>query len=158
MRDRYEPASEFLKAVAKGNAPLSGGEMADANLCRVIEMTRDADRSNRDWATFLLAQQDADTTVVREALLQAAADDDDFVRAEAVYGLARRDPSVALPFVQGALRADCVAVPIFEAAELCADPSLVEDLRKFAEPSDSPYLDGLAADALATCESGKPPY
>lgn len=98
------------------------------------------------------------TRPLREALLQAAGDNDDFVRAEAVFGLARRDPSVALPFVQEALRADCVAVPILEAAELCAHPSLAEDLRHFTEPSDSPYMDGLAAAALAACESGTPPY
>lgn len=157
MVDRYEPPSDFLKAVAAGNVALSGGELADANLRRLVEMTCDEDRANRDWATFLLAQEDVDTTIVRQALLKAAGDSDDFVRAEAVYGLARRDPSVALPFVQEALRTDCVEVPILEAAELCAHPSLIEDLRKFAEPSDSPYMDGLVADALLACESGTPP-
>lgn len=158
MNNPYEPTSEFLKGVAANSVPLSGGALADANLHRLIQMTRDGDRTNRDWATFLLALKDVDTTVVRDALLQAAGDEDDFVRAEAVYGLARRDPAVALPFVQAALGADSVAVPILEAAALCAHPSLVDGLRKFAEPSDSPYLDGLAADALAACENGVPSF
>jgi HEAT repeat protein len=158
MGHRYEPTSEFLKAVAANNIPLSGGELANVNLERLIQMTRDEDRTNRDWATFLLAVEDIDTSEVRDALVQAALDDDDFVRAEAVYGLARRDPAVALPFVQAELRADSVAVAVFEAAALCAHPSLIDGLRNLAEPSDSPYLDNLAADALAACESGTPPY
>ncbi len=158
MSDLYQPTSEFLKAVAANNVPLSGGALADANLHRLIQMMRDEDRTNRDWATFLLAIEDIDTSVVRDALMQAATDEDDYVRAEAVYGLARRDPTVALPFVQAELRADAVAVAVFEAAELCAHPSLIDVLRQLAEPSDSPYLDGLAADALAACESGTPPY
>jgi HEAT repeat protein len=156
MTDLYEPTSEFLKAVAAGNAPLSGDEFAEANLRLLIKLTRDDDRANRDWATFLLAQEDIDTSVVRETLLKAAEDDDDFVRAEAIWGLARRDPAVALPFVQKELRGDSVAVPVFEAAELCAHPSLIEDLQNLAQPSDSPNLDALAAAALATCERGFP--
>lgn len=158
MSDRYEPTSEFLKAVAANNIPLSGSALADANLRRLIQMMSDEDRTNRDWATFLLALEEIDTPDVRDALVQAASDEDDYVRAEAVHGLARRDPAVALPFVQAELRADSVAVAVFEAAALCAHPSLIDDLRELAEPSDSSCLDKLAADALAACESGKPPY
>jgi HEAT repeat protein len=157
MNDGYEPTSEFLRAVAANNAPLSGGPWADANLHRLIQMTRDEDRTNRDWATFLLALEDLDTPDVRDALMQAASDEDDFVRAEAVHGLARRDPTVALPFVQAELRADSVTVPILEAAALCAHPSLIDDLRDLTETSDSPYLDKLTADALQACETGTPP-
>jgi HEAT repeat protein len=115
-------------------------------------MTRDEDRSNRDWATFLLAQEETDTPAVRDALIRAAKDDDDVVRAEAVLGLAKRDPLLALPLVQEALRSEAVAAPMFEAAALCADLSLIPDLRIWAEPSDEPLMDGLAADALAACE------
>jgi len=156
MDDWYEPTSEFLKAIVARNVPLSGGAFGDANLRRLLQMMSDEDRTNRDWATFLLAQADMNTPDVRDALVQAAGDEDDFVRAEAVYGLARRDPALALPFVQTELRADSVAVPILEAAALCAHPSLIDDLRGLAEPSDSPYLDKLTADALAACESGIP--
>jgi HEAT repeat protein len=148
----YEPASEFLKAVAAEKVSLSGGEAAEANLRQLIGMMRDEDRAYRDWATFLLALEEIDTPSVRDALLLATKDGDEFVRAEAVWGLARRAPGMALPFVQEALRAEQVEIPMLEAAELCAHPSLIEDLRTWAEPSDVPYADEVAADALAACE------
>lgn len=152
MRDRYEPASDYLKAIVAEEVSLSGSEWAEKNLQRLIELTRDDDRTNRDWATFLLAQEDTDTPVVRDALLRAANDEDDVVRAEAVWGLAQRDISLALPFVQQALRADAVAIPMLEAAAICAHPSLIPDLRIWSEPSDEPSADKAAADALAACE------
>lgn len=156
MCERYQPESEFLKAVIAEQAPLSGGEFGEANLRRLIDMTRDEDRANRDWATFLLAQEDTDTIAVRDALLRAAQDHDDAVRAEAVFGLAKRDRDLALPLVQEALRADAVSAPVLHAAALCAHPSLIEDLRIWAAPSDNPFLDKLAAKALTACEQRKP--
>lgn len=153
MRDRYEPASDFLKAIVAEEVSLSGSEWAEKNLQRLIDLTRDDDPKNRDWATFLLAQEDIDTPLVRDALLRAANnDDDDVVRAEAVRGLAQRDVPLALPFVQKGLRADAVAIPMLEAAAICAHPSLIPDLRIWAEPSDEPHADKAAADALAACE------
>lgn len=115
---------------------------------------RDEDRSNRDWATFLLAQEEIDTPNVRDALTCTAKDDDDMVRAEAVLGLAIRDPPLALPFVQQALQADAVATPMLEAAALCSHPSLIADLRIWAKHSDQPLVK-LAADALAACEKAR---
>jgi len=152
MRERYKPKSEFLQAVVAEKAPLSGGDMAEANLRLLIKMMCDDDRSNRDWATFLLAQEDIDTPAVRNALLHAAKDDDDVVRAEAVLGLAKRAPYLALPLVQEALRAETITIPMLEAAALCAHPSLIADLRIWAEPSDESFADELAAEALAACE------
>jgi hypothetical protein len=157
MKDRYEPKSDFLRSVIAEEAPLSGGELAEANLRLLIKLTSDADLSNRDWATFLLSQEDTDTETIRAALISTAQDENEFVRAEAVRGLAKRNPSLALPLVQKALRSDRVAFAMFEAAEYCAHPSLVKDLRRWAEPSDEPILDGRAADALAACEKGVPP-
>ena len=156
MEDSYEPTSEFLRSFAGDNIPLSGNEFADANLRRLIRMTRDLDLTNRDWATFLLAQAEVDTAAVRDALLRAATDESDDVRAEALCGLARRDPSIALPFVQAALDADEVSAPIFEAAALCAHPSLIESLTGFTS-SPGTYLGDLVARALSACENGEPP-
>ena len=99
MIDRYEPHSEFLKALIDDDAPLVGGEHAEANLRHLIEMTRDQDLANRDWATLLLAQQDMDTPAVRDALLGAADDENEYVRAEAILGLAQRDKAVTLPLL-----------------------------------------------------------
>ncbi|WP_346908693.1 HEAT repeat domain-containing protein [uncultured Roseibium sp.] len=157
MSERYEPKSDFLRAVIAEEAPLSGGELAEANLRLLVKMTSDPDLSNRDWATFLLAQEDTDTDAIRTALIRASEDENEFVRAEAVLGLAKRDPSLALPLVQKALKADSVVFAMFQAAEYCAHPSLIEDLRRWTEPSGEPFLDSRATDALTACESGVRP-
>ncbi|PLR25131.1 lyase [Caulobacter zeae] len=157
MSDRYEPTSDFLKLVRAEQAPLSGAEEAEENLRRLIALTADADRSNRDWAVLLLSQEEVDGPDIREALLRAASDEDEVVRAEAVLGLAGREPAIALPFVRQALAGQGVTPPMLEAAALCADPSLIEDLRVWAEPSDNPYIDKLAAEALRACEATTSP-
>jgi hypothetical protein len=115
-------------------------------------MTRDAQTANRDWAAFLLGQKDIDTPEVRTALLAAAEDEDVYVRAEAICGLAQRDTSLALPLVQRELSGESVAMPIFEAATIVAHPSLAADLRRFVEPSGNVSLDRLAVEALQACE------
>jgi hypothetical protein len=156
MIDRNAPPSDFLKAVVADDLPLSTIGDGAANLDRLIALTRDPDRANRDWATFLIASEDVDSDAVRQALLDAARDEDVAVRAEALFGLARRDRELALPLVRKALADNIVAFPVFEAAALLADPSLVDGLRGFTEPSDDPNLDQCAAGALAACESGVP--
>src|SRR4051794_23321526 len=154
MHESYEPPSSFLVAVSNNNVPLTGNEFAEANLERLIALTRDEDRTNRDWATFLLAQTDIDTENVRSALVHAAKDDDQDVRAEAIAGLAKRDRALALPFVQFALLAQTVTAVVFEAATEIGHPSLVENLRRWSKPSGDAYLDGCVVDALAACEKG----
>ena len=132
--------------------PLDGSQSGKANFQRLIELTRDDDCSNRDWAVFLLGSEDADTPAIREALLQAARDPDEVVRAEAILGLAKRDAMLALPFVQDGLGANTVTIPMLEAAAICAHPSLIPDLRVWIEPSDTPSIDQAAEEALAACE------
>lgn len=154
MQERYEPASDFLKAIIAEEVSLSGSAFADANLRQLISLTQDQDLSNRDWATMLLASEEVDTPIVREALLAALRDDDNVVRAEALLGLARRDPALALPFALEALSEDQACMAVFEAAELIADPALVDALRPWTEQSDNEWLDKLARDGLAACEKG----
>jgi hypothetical protein len=156
MTDRHTPSSDFLKAVVADDLPLSTDGHGAANLEQLIALTRDPDRSNRDWATFLLASEDVDNGAVRQALLAAALDEDATIRAEAIFGLTRRDRELALPLVRKALDDNIVAFPIFEAAAMLADLSLVDGLRGFTGPSDEPYLDQCAAGALIACESGVP--
>ena len=153
MAERYLPPSDFLKALIDDDAPLVGGDHAEANLSRLIGLMRDSDAANRDWATLLLAQQDMDTPSVRSALLEAAEDENEYVRAEAILGLAQRDKALALPLLQRELHGEQVAMPLFEAAALVADPSLADNLREFANPSDDSLLDELATKALAACEA-----
>lgn len=116
----------------------------------------DDDPSNRDWATMLLASEGADTPEIREALLSAANDKNDVVRAETLVGIARRDQDLALPLVLKALSGEWAGIPLFEAAALVADPALVDVLKPWTEPSDDEWLDQLAWDALAACEKSQP--
>jgi len=156
MTERYEPPSDFLRAVINDEAPLVGSGFAKANLCRLIAMTRDEHPANRDWATMLLSQQEIDTPEVRDALMTAADDENDFVRAEAILGVAQRDRAAALPLLQRELAREFVALAIFEAASLVADASLVEELRRFTSLSEHAHLDGAALDALKACETEQP--
>jgi HEAT repeat protein len=150
MGDRYVPPSAFLQDVLDDIVPLGGSIFGDANLRRMIALTRDPDRANRDWATMLLAQMELDTVAVREALFKAATDEDLYVRGEAILGLAIRDPALALPLIRSALQEEFVCVQIFEAVVQAPDPSLVEALRPFADDGGE-SIDQLARDAFAAC-------
>jgi hypothetical protein len=156
MNGRYEPASDFLKAVIAEDVPLSGSAYADSNMQQLIALTRDDDLSNRDWATMLLASEEIDTPAIRQALLAAANDEDDVVRAEALVGIARRDRKAAAALVGAALCGERVSMPVFEAAALVADPALVEVLRPWIESSEDEWLDRLAREAFTACERGTP--
>jgi hypothetical protein len=123
---------------------------------QLIAMTRDLDLSNRDWATMLLASEEADTPEIREALLSAAHDENDVVRAEALAGIAQRDRGLALPLALKELSGKRVTMAVFEAAALIADTALMELLRPWTEPSGDEWLDRLALDALEACETGSP--
>jgi len=98
MTDGYSPPSEFLCSFfGNDEVPLQGSPFAEANLALLIRLTRDPVHANRDWATFLLSQSAVDTPVVRTALIQAAHENDDIVRDEALSGLALRDPNLPGP-------------------------------------------------------------
>ena len=152
--DRYEPPSDYLKMLIEDDSSLSADDPR-ASLDCVIGLMRDEDTANRDWATLILAQQELDTPAVRQALLAAAEDTDENVRAEAILGLAQRDKTTALPFLKREFSGNRVALPLFEAAALVADASLVDDLRAFCDASDNKYLDELAIEALRACEAAR---
>lgn len=156
MSASYEPVSDFLKAVIAEEIPLTGSAYADANLRHLIVLTQDCDKSNRDWATMLLSQEDVDTPETRKALLRAADDLDPDVRAEALVGIARRDRALALPLVLAALQGDHVSCPTFEAAGMVADATLVEPLEQWTYPSGNAMLDDVIQDALKACRTGVP--
>jgi HEAT repeat protein len=82
----------------------------------------------------LLAQRDIDATDVREALLTAAQDENEYVRAEAILGLAERDHPLALPLLRWELSNERIAVPLFEAA------ALVPTVRLWTTSAISPSL------------------
>lgn len=151
----YQPTSGFLIDVLNEAVPLSGSEFADHNLRRVIAHLADAEAVNRDWAAFILGNPDLDSPMIREALLAAATmDRSPRVRAEALRGLAQLSPALALPHVHHALLGDSVLVNVFEAAAIIADPSLLDALRPWSDPTDDPRLDDVVATAIAACDRG----
>jgi hypothetical protein len=154
--ERYEPKSQFLLDVLAGLVPLSDREFGEWNLRRLIALTRDQDYSNRDWATFLLAQQEINTPAVRDAFLKATTDDDEVIRGEAIWGLARIAPDLARPLIQQALLVPPIHSNVFEAAALVADSSLLDALREWDWRSDDAYLDQLVTAAITACETGIP--
>lgn len=87
------------------------------------------------------AQADADTPEIRAALLVTARDENDFVRSEALVGLASRDRKLALPLVIDALKGEAASVALFQAAGLVADARLVEHLVPRTDPSGDEWID-----------------
>jgi HEAT repeat protein len=154
--DSYEPPSKFLRGMIGRHETLGSHEEDRSTLAQLIEMTRDNDPANRDWATMLLWQQQIDTPEVRRALMVASEDNDENVRAEAIRGLAELDRTLALPLLRKALTSDWVSAPILEAAAIVADPSLIGDLRAFTASSGNDHLDHLAQEALTACEATVP--
>jgi hypothetical protein len=148
----YLPASNFLVSVANEEVVFDESEFGKTNLRLLIQLTRDADRSNRDWATMLLAGHGPKTDEVRDALLAAAEDEDEIVRAEAIEGLVERDREKAFALVKRELSREFVSVPLLDAATELADPSLVQLLEPFVVPSGDEYIDGIANHALKACQ------
>src|SRR5688572_25079732 len=103
--------------------PIDDTEFGRANLSLLIGLTRDSDRSNPDWATMLLGHNGPQTDEVRDALIRAADDEDQYVRGEAVQALAERDRAAALRLVKRELAKESVCVAVFDAAAELADPS-----------------------------------
>lgn len=154
MSERYEPPSDFLKAIIADEVPIGPNGFAAENLSRLIGMTCDQDPANRDWATMLLAQQDFDSEAITSALLRAIRDDYDAVRAEALLGLAKRAPTLALPYAKEALAAESASMPVFEAVEIIADPALIPALEPWLEDSENNYIDDWARLAMQACVRG----
>jgi len=107
---------------------------------------------------MLLAQEEIDTDAVRLALLRAARDDHYAVRAEALLGLAMRDPKLALPYAQEALTASSASMPIFEAVEMIADPALIPALQPWLGDSEDTFVDEWAKLAMQACVRGASLY
>ncbi len=147
MTTAYVPPSDFLKSLIDEDGPLT-----EPDVRRLIDLMQDTDDANRDWATLLLAQQEIDTAEVRQALVRAASDENEYVRGEAILGLSSLDKTVALPLLKNELSGQFASLQLFEAAILIADPSLAEYLEAFTDPSEDELLDKLVLEALLVCE------
>jgi hypothetical protein len=154
MSERYLPASEFLNYVIAGEIAFEDSPLAEANLRQLLEMVDDSDRSNRDWAAFVISGLPLDTPEIRDALLKAADGGDPDTRDEAIIGLARRDRHAALIRLAPLLNEE-LGVMLLEAATILGDPSLVPALKEMEnwEGEDNQIREQLRL-AIAACERG----
>ncbi|MEV4330566.1 ankyrin repeat domain-containing protein [Streptomyces sp. NPDC049597] len=92
LRHAGHPDAAVRHRVALALCGLVPGDHAEA-VATLIALSRDAAREVRDWSTTALAELDADTPEIREALADRIDDPDADTAAEAAHGLAiRQDP------------------------------------------------------------------
>jgi len=100
---KNHPDAEVRKAVAVG----LGGQESTLALRTLIELMTDATASVRDWSTFSLGTIcDSDKPEIRSALRDRLTDEDDDVRAEALWGLVKRKEIDALRVILERLSSD----------------------------------------------------
>lgn len=153
MDEPYLPAVDFLIMAANEEIPFTGSKLAEENLRLLISFTTDADLTNRDWATMLLAGQDIDTQEVRNALIAAADDIDACVRGEAIQGLAQRNRELALPMIERELQRDECGYATFQAARELAHQNLIKGLHHWQGRGGAPWIDDEISEAIAACEA-----
>ena len=125
------------------------GQESPTAIHTLIELSHDPDEDVRDWATFGLGTMlEADSPLIRNALLDRTTDESSQVRGEALVGLAvRRDRRVIEPLLRE-LRSVEMNTLALQAAEEIGDPLLLPALLHLAE--DLPDDPDLAA-AIASC-------
>ena len=128
-------------------------QKAEENIELLIALTRDADPSNRNWAAMTLVKLGVGTAAVRTALRRAADDSDCSVRGEAILGVARLDPVIALSLVQRELRREKCGYGVFHAARLLANPSLVEGLEAWEERTGACWVNDEVRAAIRACKT-----
>lgn len=124
-----EPLSKLRKhSDAEVRFAVVGGLLGfedDLAIATLIELSRDEDDDVRDWATFGLGTQiEVDRQDIRDALADRLLDTHDDTRAEALFGLAKRnDPWGLAPLIRE-LSSDCVGSLSLEAAGAYGSPEL----------------------------------
>jgi HEAT repeat protein len=112
LADHPDASVRFAVAFALPSVGLD-----DEALAALRRLSRDSDDNVRDWATFGLAESEADDAQTRDALAERADDPDDDTRAEGIFGLARRGDSRARMLVDRELRRPYVGALIERARE-----------------------------------------
>lgn len=127
-----------------------------AAVSALIELMRDEDACNRDWATFFLGQEpEPDSPAIRQAFIDRLDDEDDVVRGEALRGLAERGDERAIePLLRElesfeACEYESQSI-ILEAARALGDPRLIPALRQL-DASDNEQI----RDAITACEGNR---
>jgi len=100
-----------------------------------------------------LAQMGIGSVAVRNALRHAAEDSDCSVRGEAILGLARLEPSIALAIVQRELQREKCGYGVFQAARLLADPSLLDGLEAWDERTGACWVNDEVRAAITACKT-----
>ena len=154
MSEDYYPPSDFLNSVIAEEVPIGLEGFRAANLTRLIQMTTDTDEANRDWATFLLAQLEFDTPTIRAALLHAANDPSAVVRAEAICGIAQRDPASAQDLILRELSGDELWYPLIDAIEMIPNPEFIPLLEYWDNKLSDDFFNKAIQIALEACRNG----
>lgn len=116
-----------------------GGRSDDLACGALVALSADEDLDTRNWATFALGTLcERDSPVIREALVSRLSDNEDEVRGEAMFGLAkRRDVRTAGAILTELGREDVLSLAI-EAAEEMALSEFLPPLERLlaAHPDD----------------------
>jgi HEAT repeat protein len=131
------PAPQVRIAAAVALPDLTGG-LDDPEVARaLIVLTHDSHAVVRDFATYALAHETiADTSAVRDALLERLSDEDESTRGEALIGLARRRDPRTGQIVADALNSESSSMltpAVLEAAIELADESFASGLITWRE-------------------------
>ena len=114
-----------------------GGAMCEiedpAGVAALLVLSRDEDAEVRDWATFQIAQLEADSDEIRSALWERVQDTDTDADGEALVGLARRKDSAVRRILAARLKEGNAGNLIVEAAAELGDPALYPLLVRLAE-------------------------
>ena len=127
------PNALVRQHVAMALPDLAGVPVAQDAVDGLVRLSRDPDRSVRDWATFGLGTQlDSDSGDVRGALAARVDDEDAVTSGEALVGLARRHDPRAFTHILDRLRSLALADYLIDAAAELGDPRflpLLQDLQ-----------------------------
>lgn len=130
---------------------LRSRDFDDWKVDTLIDWSRDADSSVRDWATCALALRDDDSDAIRAALLERVSDIDFDTKSEAMLGLARRGDVRVLPYLIEALTCGHVGTLFVEAASHLALEQLIEPLQNLTTWWD--VDEALLAEAIENCRA-----
>ncbi|ATB31048.1 HEAT repeat domain-containing protein [Melittangium boletus] len=149
---KAHPSEEVRRSVARSMPPAATSE----GIAALIELSADANRDVRNWATFSLGSVcEADTPEVREALLRRVSETDLEIQGEALLGLAARKAPQVLEPLLAALAARTVSVLAVEAALELLDPRVYPALitLRDREGQADRYFRGVLDDTIRAYET-----
>ncbi|RKH70182.1 hypothetical protein D7X96_12665 [Corallococcus interemptor] len=133
------PLKEHPDAHVRFGVVMGLAQHRDAQaLQALIHLSRDADETVREWATFTLGSQarEVDTPELREALMDRLSETHVKIRGEALLGLALRKDARVLEPLRRALEGPGVTTLEVEAAQALEDASLLPVLLAHREACD----------------------